>query len=518
MDREGAASVEPTFLTLDGRGVVTAWSTGAHRVLGYEPGEVVGHPAADLLAGDPAPPLPWDREGPGPWNGRIAVRRKDGRTHDLRMSAYPTFDAVGGGGWLLTFDGPRPTADHGTDDSEPDVGVLKRWALEQIPLPMALFDRRGATIAANPATERAMGLSERELLGPSAGERAPGPGVEGLARIPEFVDRVLNAGEEVLYETSLRTPGEAREHAWLLTLYPVRDQSGRVRAMSMAAMDATAQFLARHRLGILNDAGFRIGTALNVARTADELTVIATDHFADLAIVDLLDGVLHGDEPIPGPPGEHPLFRRAAQRSVLHGCPEAVVRVGTAYTYPEGSPPALALASGQASLHRVDEQNLTWWASGSPARARSIRDHGIHSLLVVPVRARSLTLGVAIFARHRTADPFDEDDLLLAREVVARAALSMDNARRYTNERATALALQRSLLPRRVPRSGPWTWRPAMCPRVPMPGSAATGSTSSRCRGRGWRSWWVTWSVTASTPPPPWAGCARRCAHWPTWT
>src|SRR5919201_2729426 len=32
------------------------------------------------------------------------------------------------------------------------------------------------------------------------------------------------------------------------------------------------------------------------------------------------------------------------------------------------------------------------------------------------------------------------------------AALSLDNARRYTRERTTALALQRSLLPQRLPR------------------------------------------------------------------
>jgi serine phosphatase RsbU (regulator of sigma subunit) len=36
--------------------------------------------------------------------------------------------------------------------------------------------------------------------------------------------------------------------------------------------------------------------------------------------------------------------------------------------------------------------------------------------------------------------------------VTARAALSLDNARRYTRERATALALQRSLLPQRLPQ------------------------------------------------------------------
>lgn len=75
----------------------------------------------------------------------------------------------------------------------------------------------------------------------------------------------------------------------------------------------------------------------------------------------------------------------------------------------------------------------------------------IHSVLMVPVRARGVTLGLVHFLRHRTAEPFSEDDLLLAEEIVARAAVSVDNARRYTHERRTALTLQRSLLPERPP-------------------------------------------------------------------
>jgi serine phosphatase RsbU (regulator of sigma subunit)/anti-sigma regulatory factor (Ser/Thr protein kinase) len=53
-----------------------------------------------------------------------------------------------------------------------------------------------------------------------------------------------------------------------------------------------------------------------------------------------------------------------------------------------------------------------------------------------------------LFFRHRRKAAFDGDDLLLAQEIAARASVCVDNARRYTRERATALALQRSLLPR----------------------------------------------------------------------
>jgi serine phosphatase RsbU (regulator of sigma subunit)/anti-sigma regulatory factor (Ser/Thr protein kinase) len=59
-------------------------------------------------------------------------------------------------------------------------------------------------------------------------------------------------------------------------------------------------------------------------------------------------------------------------------------------------------------------------------------------------------LGVAVFARSEDPTPFQQDDLLLAEELVTRAALSLDNARQYTRERSVALALQRNLLPHRL--------------------------------------------------------------------
>ncbi len=58
---------------------------------------------------------------------------------------------------------------------------------------------------------------------------------------------------------------------------------------------------------------------------------------------------------------------------------------------------------------------------------------------------------MAAFVRQLTPqhpDPFDQDDVSLAEELAGRVAVCVDNARRYTRERTTALTLQRSLLPR----------------------------------------------------------------------
>ncbi|HEX9765520.1 MAG TPA: SpoIIE family protein phosphatase, partial [Nitriliruptorales bacterium] len=261
----------------------------------------------------------------------------------------------------------------------------------------------------------------------------------------------MRTGEMIFREEQpFRASGEVRDHAWSLFLSPLKDGAGEVLGLSALVIDITEQYWARRRLAVLNDASVRIGSTLDVTRTAEDLVEVAVTGFADFAAVDLLESVVQGHEPQPIPPATPVVCRRTAQRSVLPGCPESVVPVGDTDVCPPGSPQAQALLTGRGSYHTVGDPLLREWATASPARAESIRRLRIHSVMMVPLSARGVTLGVMVLLRHRTADPFVQDDLTLAEEIAARAAVSIDNARRYTREHRTALALQRSLLPERL--------------------------------------------------------------------
>jgi serine phosphatase RsbU (regulator of sigma subunit)/anti-sigma regulatory factor (Ser/Thr protein kinase) len=217
-------------------------------------------------------------------------------------------------------------------------------------------------------------------------------------------------------------------------------------------VDVTELVRARDRLALVNEASTRIGGTLDVTRTAEELVEVAVPRLADLATVDLLDSVFRGDEPTSDSLEFTVPFRRVALRSVLEGSPETLVRPGQVASFPERWPSAQRLTSGRL-LNDADLQHaMRQWPEHDPGRAAHMARYGFHSLMVVPVRARGATLGIVLFARHRRPEPFQDDDLVLAEEIVARAALGIDNARRYSREHATALALQRSLLPRRLPR------------------------------------------------------------------
>jgi len=67
--------------------------------------------------------------------------------------------------------------------------------------------------------------------------------------------------------------------------------------------------------------------------------------------------------------------------------------------------------------------------------------------LAVPLAARGTVLGCATFGRAAGRPRFEPDDIALAGELVAQAAVCIDNARLYHRERRIAYALQHGLLP-----------------------------------------------------------------------
>ncbi|MBD9726616.1 SpoIIE family protein phosphatase [Streptomyces caniscabiei] len=204
--------------------------------------------------------------------------------------------------------------------------------------------------------------------------------------------------------------------------------------------------LARRRLELLHDAGVRIGTTLDVTRTAEELAEVAVPRFADFAAVDLPVSVLLGDEPEPLGPGTR--LRRVALSAVHEE--SHLYEVGDPVRYVPSTPQARSWDTGRSVLEPVLAEAGGWLAQ-DPARLERALAAGIHSLITVPLRARGATLGVVSFYRSEQPAPFEDDDLSLAQELVGRAAICIDNARRYTREHNTALALQRSLLPRGRP-------------------------------------------------------------------
>ncbi|WP_460062107.1 SpoIIE family protein phosphatase [Streptomyces sp. YKOK-I1] len=200
---------------------------------------------------------------------------------------------------------------------------------------------------------------------------------------------------------------------------------------------------ARRRLELLSEASARIGTTLDVRRTAEELAETAVPRLADYVTVDLPDAVLRGEESA-DPVGD-------LRRTVIHGLRGDLpfTPVGKRTDFGPTAPQRRALTGGQAVLE-PDLASAAGWLAQDPEHTGTLLTH-VHSLIAVPLVARGVVLGVVSFYRAQEPAPFGDDDRSLAQELATRAALSIDNARRYTHERAMVLALQRRLLPHGLP-------------------------------------------------------------------
>ncbi|MET7378052.1 SpoIIE family protein phosphatase [Streptomyces sp. NPDC005526] len=423
---------------VDESGVVVEWNEGAQRLLGRPPEEVVGRPAAKLLADGPPAAPPEGRR----WDGTLTLRHGDGRPVSVWVLAHhrPPED---GGDWLLVT--PLPGGGPpGADDT------LSRAGLLDSPCALSVYDERLRLHSMNAAMAEVIGLPRERLRGLRAPEIGGRPESEDIER---NLQHVLATGRGHDVRTYLPMRGDSPTNAWLARMSPITDATGRVRGVCVAVHDFTEQYLAQERLQLVNHASVRIGTTLDVTRTAQELADVCVPALADFVSVDLLDPPESGGEIPTGPLAVPVGLRRAAHRSVTPGSPEAVARLGQLETYPLLSPQGASLLAGHAVVVSKGAGDLEKWLSWDPVRSRRVEEYGIHSTMSVPIQARGVTLGVAVFTRFRRPDPFRPEDVLLAEEVTARAAVCVDNARRYSRQRETALALQRSLLPRTLPRT-----------------------------------------------------------------
>ncbi|MFE2426191.1 SpoIIE family protein phosphatase [Streptomyces sp. NPDC059373] len=438
---------DAVVVLLDARGRVTSWSGDAERLLGYPAVAVIGREVADLLIPEDAARLTglverYRRDGD--WLGLLSARHRDGHLVRLMVRAVP---AGAGGGWVALL--ADMTAATGWDMSR---SVLERLVTRS-PIGIGIVDTNLRFVWSNLALEQFGGVPARRRLGRRLGEIQPGLDAELLeARMRE----VLETGVSVIaYEHVGRTMAAPhREQAHSMSFVRLEDDGGRPLGVYYTVVDITDRYRARRRLALLDRAGQYIGRTLDVMQTAQDLSDVAVPDLADFVAVDLLDPVIRGDETAAGriDDANTVTLRRSGQQSVREGVPEAVVEIGGLATYHAWSPSIQCLTSGSSWLEERLDPLAREWASNIPGgRAARFLDLGLHSAMVVPIRARGITLGITTFFRRQRDEPFDRDDLRLAEEVVARAAVCIDNARRYTRERDAALALQHSLLPHETP-------------------------------------------------------------------
>jgi len=206
------------------------------------------------------------------------------------------------------------------------------------------------------------------------------------------------------------------------------------------------------RRALLDDSFTRIGATLDLDQMARGLINVVVPHFCNAGGLLVLESLV-GDDEFPVHEGDsldgsQQLLRRVAVAyDDANQAWDAAFPTGEVLRYPAGSMYVRCMESGMPvrevrlaaeSANRLAEV----WRRTPVAELLSGA-----SMLLLPLIARGTTLGFFVCTRKPGYRPFDPYDTEIGMEFASRAAIFIDNARRYSRERATALTLQRSLLP-----------------------------------------------------------------------
>ena len=312
---------------------------------------------------------------------------------------------------------------------------------DQAPIGLHLLDAELRVVRVNTATPAMRGMAGDAPAGRPARE------VYDMvdADVEPLLRKVLDTGVPLVrHIVPARVDGVPQHYE--VTALRLRNPHGKVLGVAVAVVDVTDSERTRARARVLDAVRVRVGRTLDPTATGEELVAAVVPEFADVAIVEVVDAVIRGDDPplAPLPPGT-PLMRTAF-RSSRTSSPQAHP-VGDVCGLPAPTPFTQALADLRPRAVELD--GTAPWLSVDPARAEAIRSSKAHSLLVVPLALRDAALGVISLYRAGPSPAFDAGDLELAVELAAHTALCIDNARRYTREHTVAATVQRQLLPRR---------------------------------------------------------------------
>ncbi|MFF2167335.1 SpoIIE family protein phosphatase [Streptomyces sp. NPDC058175] len=441
------------LMVVDGAGVVVDWSRHAEELLGHPAVEVVGHPATGLVR--PAP----EASGHAVGHELVALCHRSGRAVDADLRVRPWLRKDGSVAWAV-FQG---AAD---ENKVSGVGTTVLEALfTQAPVAMYVLDPTLRITACNPAAQAMSREVPERIVGGRLSDVYDYPASDEMQSI---LHGVLDGGAD---RAACFYAGKASEAgcAARVSVFRLEDRRGAVQGVAALMLDVTQREQAAARSRVVDAARERVGRTLDLAATCQDLVDALVPGFADVAVVEVVEAVVHGQDPPPGPLGRDVPLRRAAFRRSGGEQQVQAHPIGDVRSLPYPTPYTQALTDLKPRVVALDDE--TPWLAADPARARAIRESGVRALLAVPLTLRGAVLGLLSLYRKKRGDAFEVEEVGLAMDLAAHTAVCLDNARRFAREYTIAATIQRHVLaPCRPSQTGVQT------AHLLVPGARGAGS------------------------------------------
>jgi PAS domain S-box-containing protein len=317
--------------------------------------------------------------------------------------------------------------------SSDEIHALVDAVYATAPVGLAFVDNDLRYVRINTALARVNGVGVEEHLGRRIRDVLSQPlGDLVEARVREARD----TGRVVTTDDTAATAGfddatHAAPRHFTVSYYPVTVAGGGVAGVGIVLSDMTARAEAAEasaraleRTQFLADVSAALDASLDYDATLSAVADLAVRRIADWCAIDMVDddgglrnvAVAHVD------PEKVAMALELQQRyppdlDAPTGAPNVALRTGESELYPELTPDLLERAGADAE------------------QVALIRELGLSSAMVVPLRARGRVLGAFTLIATHDRPAYGPDDLVFAEQIAARAALAVDNARLYREAR-----------------------------------------------------------------------------------
>jgi serine phosphatase RsbU (regulator of sigma subunit)/anti-sigma regulatory factor (Ser/Thr protein kinase) len=329
------------------------------------------------------------------------------------------------------------------------------------------IDRSGTIVQHDRTAPTILAREPGDLLGTHLSDitsdaQDPAEGPSGLARsrnrsvnkeaVQSLLDAVKN-DKEASVALTIATAYGAVSGA-IVTVRPMRG-IGETSLAALATLQIpapiTEQFVDVRlmRTMLLQETFQGIDNTLDFADLASRLMDKLVPHFCTAGDLLVLESLVGDDEfPTHGPDGSHPLRRLAVKHKLNDPAWQAAFPSGEILRYPQGSPYVRCIESGEPVLEPVITGEAARQLSRQWRRKPVAKLLAGVSMLILPLIAKGTTLGFFVCTREPGTHRFGTYEMEIGSEFAGRAAVLIDAARQYNREHATALTLQRSMLPR----------------------------------------------------------------------
>ena len=276
----------------------------------------------------------------------------------------------------------------------------------------------GTITSWNQAAERLYGYPAREVLGRSVAiVLTP----EEAAGLPLVLER-LKRGERIERHETVRIRKDGSRAQVAVCISPVRDVEGRISGATSIARDITDRKRAEYDERFLAEAVAALSASLDYETTLDKIAKLAVPTLADVCIVDMIE--------------DHSV----RQRSTAHdgaAYDECLRSIQSHYALDKDAPHLVweVLHTGEPRLISEASNPQLPLDHRDAGLLASIREVGVESCMVVPLIIRGRPAGAISFMSVDPRRRYSTEDLELATELAARAAVAVDNARLYREAR-----------------------------------------------------------------------------------